>query len=132
MTSRSRRGHIIGAGAFAVGVIVTAPVAQADVPTTQTQCAVMGGDWSGDPLSGYSCCYKPLNGPGEHTCDYYDAYGNFIGSSDANAPTSTPMPRPLPSGIRPPGINSGGGTLQGPTSTTAPPAVNLPGAGTIH
>jgi hypothetical protein len=116
--------------AAAVGaVIATAPAASATPPgQLQTQCAVLGGDWTPVEGVGYVCCYKPLAGDAKQTCDSYDLEGNFLGSQDDTKPI---LGHP-PSGARPTNINPGAGTLPGPTTTTAAPTVNRPGAGTLQ
>ncbi len=88
----------------------TLPAAQADSANVQNQCPGLGGDWPKIETGGstyYSCCYKPLAGAGERTCDYYTAEGTFLGSDATNGKTK-PHPRPAPPGIMPPpGSNAG-------------------------
>src|SRR5262245_39816108 len=116
-TSLSRRlpAGLAAAAVLAAGALIaTAPGAHADLATVQTQCAAMGGDWTVTEGVAASCCYEALDGSGERTCDHYWLNGDFMGSDAAvssPSPTTKPIRRPLPPGLRP---------------TTSSPAGSLP------
>ncbi len=96
---------VIAAGAAAGLVLIASPAADAVPPEQlESQCRGLYGTWTvhygSEPM--YSCCYKPLAGTGETTCDYYDSNGEFAGSSDDNAPTTQPtLPPAAPGQFRP-------------------------------
>jgi hypothetical protein len=93
---------LIAAGAVSGVMLFAAPAAHATPPEQiESQCRGLGGTWTvhygNEPM--YSCCYKPLAGSGETTCDYYWSDGTFMGSLDPD--TKPTLPPAAPGQFRP-------------------------------